>query len=78
VRPFVVDEEVTPEVSGESAYRFLLRQEDLQAVNHPILEDGKIPPTMHIVVAPLRQIIAYPIRNYTLLNVVAFVRKCAT
>jgi hypothetical protein len=75
VRPFVIDEEATPEISGESAYRFLLRHEDLQAVNHPILEDGKIPPTMHVAIAPHRQIVAYPIRDYTLLNVVAYVRK---
>jgi hypothetical protein len=74
-RPFIIGEEPTPEVSGESAYRMLLRQEDLQAINHSLLKDGVIPPTIHLVTAPQRQIIIYPIRERTLLNIAAFVRE---
>jgi salicylate hydroxylase len=76
VRRFVLGKEVTPEPSGESAYRMLIQVEDLQAVNHLVLEDGNLPATMHVVFAPKRQIVAYPIREGRFLNVVAFVREC--
>jgi hypothetical protein len=74
-RPFIIDEDVTPEPSGESAYRMLIRLEDLQAINHPLLENGQIPPTLHQVRGPQRKLIAYPIRGGSVLNFIAFVRK---
>jgi 2-polyprenyl-6-methoxyphenol hydroxylase-like FAD-dependent oxidoreductase len=74
MRPFVLGEHVDPPASGESAYRLLIRVEDLQAVNHPMLIDGRLPPIMNMVTAKDRKILAYPIRDRTILNVVAYVR----
>jgi 2-polyprenyl-6-methoxyphenol hydroxylase-like FAD-dependent oxidoreductase len=78
VRPFIVDEDVWPQPSGESGYRMMLRLEDLQAINSELLENGAIVPTVHMVKGPERKIIAYPSRGGQLFNCVAYVRKCSS
>lgn len=77
VRQFVVKGAVTPQAAGESAYRFLLRPEDLQAINHPLLKNGKIPPIHHAVLGPQRKLILYPVRSGQVFNCIAFVREFA-
>jgi salicylate hydroxylase len=73
VRSFVVDG-ITPKPSGESAYRMLIHAKDLP-INHPLLVNGKVSTTMHMVKGPERKIVAYPIRNGELLNLIALVRE---
>jgi hypothetical protein len=73
-RTFVLEEKVEAEPSGESAYRFLIRHEDLQAVDHPILVNGYIPSNLNMVKGQARKLLAYPIRGGKLLNVVAYIR----
>lgn len=53
----------------------LIRAEDLQAANHPVLVNGALSPTLHQVYGPKRKLIMYPIRGGSLLNIAAFVRK---
>jgi hypothetical protein len=73
MRSFVTDD-VTPIASGESAYRLLVHAKDLPA-NHPLLIDGKLAKTMHMVKGFERKIVAYPIRDAEILNLLVFVRK---
>lgn len=77
VRQFVADVHVTPKAAGESAYRFLLRPEELQSINHPLLKDGRIPPVHHAVLGPQRKLILYPCRSGEVFNCIAFVREPA-
>jgi salicylate hydroxylase len=65
---------ITPQPYGESIYRMLLHAKDMPA-DHPILVDGKISKTIHLVKGPNRKIIAYPCRNGELMNLAAYVRK---
>jgi salicylate hydroxylase len=74
VRPFVVDC-APPKPSGESAYRLLVDVKDLPH-NSPLLVDGKLPRIAHMAKGGQRKIVAYPIRDCTLLNLLAFVREC--
>lgn len=74
VRPFVVDRETTAQPVGESAYRFLLRPQDLQSINSPLLKDGQIPPIIHNLQGDQRKIIAYPCRGGEVFNCAAFIR----
>jgi 2-polyprenyl-6-methoxyphenol hydroxylase-like FAD-dependent oxidoreductase len=75
VRPFVVERESIAQPVGESAYRFLLRPQDLQAIKSPLLKDGQIPPTIHTVIGDQRRIIAYPCRGGEVFNCAALIRK---
>jgi salicylate hydroxylase len=74
-REFVLDERVDPVASGASAYRMLIRAEDLQAIDHPMLVDGRLPPIMSMVGDVDHKLVAYPIRGGTLLNIVAYIRE---
>jgi hypothetical protein len=53
----------------------MLTEEDLQAIDSPLLKDGKIPPTMHIALGPQRKLVAYPCRGSTVMNCGAFIRE---
>jgi salicylate hydroxylase len=74
MRPFILGENGVPQTTGESAYRTLLRLEDLQAVDCGLLEDGVIGPTIHVVKGPRRKIVAYPCRGEKMLNIAAMIR----
>jgi hypothetical protein len=74
IRVIVTGTELTPQPSGESLYRLLVHAKDLP-IKHPLLVDGKIAKTMHMVKGPQRKIIAYPIRNGDILNLAAYVRE---
>jgi 2-polyprenyl-6-methoxyphenol hydroxylase-like FAD-dependent oxidoreductase len=74
-RSFIVPDAPAPRACGDAAYRFLIQLEDLKAINHPLLKDDLIPPTLHMVVGPKRKMIAYPCRNGTALNCVAYLRE---
>jgi salicylate hydroxylase len=74
-RSFILGDDVRSEPSGESAYRFLVRREDLQAINHPMLVNGCIPGSLTMVNGPGRKLVAYPVRGGTVLNVAAYIRE---
>jgi salicylate hydroxylase len=75
VRPFVVDRATIAQPVGESAYRFLLHSQDLQAIKSPLLKDGQITPIIHNVIGDQRRIIAYPCRDSEVFNCAALIRK---
>jgi hypothetical protein len=75
IRSFIVGDSVNPQPAGESAYRLLIRKEDLQAIGHGLLDNGGISKTVHMVKGQQRKIIAYPVRGCQLLNIAAFIRE---
>jgi salicylate hydroxylase len=76
VRPFVVDGDTTAQPTGESGYRYLLRPEDLKAINHPLMKEDTIPPTINVVIGPQKKLVLYPCRGGQVFNCLAFVREC--
>jgi hypothetical protein len=74
VRPFIVGPDARPEPSGESAYRVLVPADALLAHKHPLVATGGLVPRVSGAMGGVRRIIAYPVRNGALLNLVCYVR----
>jgi hypothetical protein len=73
----VTGSDASPEPVGESVYRLFVKREDLVAAKHPLIdcESGEIPRGAVIVKGQQRKIVAYPIRNGSLLTLVCYVRE---
>jgi hypothetical protein len=65
---------ITPQPSGQSAYRLLVHAKGLP-VDHSLLVDGEVAKTLRIDHGPQRKIVAYPIRGGDLLILVELVHK---
>jgi salicylate hydroxylase len=76
-RRYVTGSDAGPVPVGESVYRLFVKRDDLLAAKHPLVKSGEISRGCVIIKGPQRKIVAYPIRDGSLLTLVCYVRKSA-